>query len=237
MDEHRATILTVDDEESIRDILCRKLQSLGYNCEVAADGNEALWKAFMQDFDLVLMDIKMPGLSGMEVLPKLATDHPDTCVIMLTAISDIQTAVEAMKLGAYDYLTKPFNLDDLVMRVERALERRRLVLENREYQQRLEEKVEQQAGKIRQYHSEAEQALSREQAALAELEAARLALMEGPCEAGEGEAPTSKHSAGFTKKLTQLLGNKSQEQSRDPIDEAARPDATSAEGQTQSTNV
>jgi len=211
MDEHRTTILTVDDEESIRDIICRKLRSLGYHCEVASDGNEALWKAFMQDFDLVLMDIKMPGLSGMEVLPKLATDHPDTCVIMLTAVSDIQTAVEAMKLGAYDYLTKPFNLDDLVMRVERALERRRLTLENREYQRRLEQRIEEQAGKLRQYCSQTEQALGREQAALAELEAARQSLGEDPPEPGrDDESP--KPSLGLARKLSSLLGSRDADQ-------------------------
>ena len=173
MEEARGTILIVDDEGSIRDILCRKLESEGYNCVVAVNGREALWKAFMQDFDLVLMDIKMPGLSGMEALPKMVTDHPDTCVVMLTAVSDLETAVEAMKVGAYDYLTKPFNMDDLIMKVERALERRRLVLENREYQLRLEQRIEQQAGQIRQYHSEAAEALVREQEALTELEATR----------------------------------------------------------------
>ena len=155
---------------------------------VAASGTEALWEAFMRDFDLVLMDIRMPGLSGMETLPKMVTDHPDTCVVMLTAVSDTETAVEAMKLGAYDYLTKPFNMDDLVMRVERALERRRLVLENKEHQLRLEQKVEQQAGKLQQYHSEAMDALVREQAALAELQATR------------------RSRRGFARKLSQILG-------------------------------
>ncbi len=188
MEEAGGTILIVDDEGSIRDILCRKLQSEGYDCVVAANGKEALWKAFMQDFDLVLMDIKMPGLSGMEVLPKMVTDHPDTCVVMLTAVADIETAVEAMKVGAYDYLTKPFNMDDLVMKVERALERRRLVLENREYQLRLEQRVERQARQIQQYHSEATEALVREQAALAELEATR------------------RSRKGFARKLSQILG-------------------------------
>jgi DNA-binding NtrC family response regulator len=236
MEERRATILTVDDEESIRDILCRKLQSLGYNCEVAADGNEALWKAFMHDFDLVLMDVKMPGLSGMEVLPKIITDHPDTCVIMLTAISDIQTAVEAMKLGAYDYLTKPFNLDDLVMRVERALERRRLVLENREYQRQLEQKVEQQAGKIRHYHSAAEDALTREQAALAELEAARLSLSNEPHAEEQEGSPSSRTGPGFTRKLTHLLGGRNTDQLDDAGNGPARPEETSEEGQAQSSH-
>jgi response regulator RpfG family c-di-GMP phosphodiesterase len=169
MDETKLAILVVDDEESIRSLLRRKLGADGYECDIAADGKEALWKAFMKDFDLVLMDIKMPGLSGMEALPQMVTDHPDTSVVMLTAVADAKTAVEAMKLGAYDYLTKPFDLDDLSMRVRRALERRRLVLENREYQRRLEERLQRQEGQIQNYHQEAMKSLSREQEAINKL--------------------------------------------------------------------
>ena len=121
MSEAKATILIIDDEEPIRNAVSRKLQSEGYNCVIATDGNEALWKVFMQDFDLMLLDIKMPGMSGMEVLSQVVTNNPDIGVVMITAIGDSQTAVEAMKLGAYDYVTKPFNLDDLVIRVERGL--------------------------------------------------------------------------------------------------------------------
>jgi DNA-binding NtrC family response regulator len=173
MDEGDATILVVDDEESIREVLCRKLRSRGYTCEAAADGEEALWRAFMCDFDLVLMDVRMPKMSGMDVLPRMVVDHPDTSVLMLTAIADTQTAVEAMKLGAYDYVTKPFNMDDVLLRVEKALERRRLLLENREYQRRLEERVQRQVGEMRKSNHEAEIALNREREALAELEALR----------------------------------------------------------------
>jgi len=166
MDEKNATILIVDDEEPIRNAVSRKLQAEGYNCVIAVDGKEALWKAFMQDFNLVLLDIKMPGMSGMDLLAQMGVDHPDTGVVMITAIGDSQTAVEAMKLGAYDYVTKPFNLDDLVIRVGRALERRRLVLENREYQARLEQKIERQTGQIDKYFHEAVDALSREEMAV-----------------------------------------------------------------------
>jgi putative two-component system response regulator len=167
MEEAEVTILIVDDEDAIRSMLTRKLELEGYNCEVAVDGKEALWKAFMKDFDLVLMDIKMPGMSGMEALPQMVTDHPDTCVIMITAVADAKTAVEAMKLGAYDYVTKPFDLDDLSMSVRRALERRRLVLENREYQRHLEQKVKQQVEQ--EYYNQAIQAVSHEQIVLDKL--------------------------------------------------------------------
>ncbi len=172
MDEVKGMILIVDDEEPIRNAVSRKLQAEGYSCVTAADGEDALWKAFMQDFALVLLDIKMPGMSGMEVLSRVIIDHPDTGVVMITAVGDSQTAVEAMKLGAYDYVTKPFNLDDLVMRVERALERRGLVLENREYQLRLEQKLEQQTGQVQQYYHEAIKALANEEMALKKLSGA-----------------------------------------------------------------
>jgi DNA-binding NtrC family response regulator len=208
MSEARGKILIVDDEESIRDILARKLQSEGFDYQTAADGKEALWKLFMEDFHLVLMDIKMPGLSGMEALPKIVTDHPDTCVVMITAISDIQTAVEAMKLGALDYLTKPFNLDDLLIRVERALERRRLLMENREYQHRLEQKVERQVGQIQQYHDEAMGALSREQAALAELDAIRTPGSDQDCTDMEGLEGSASSVKDLAKKLSHLLGSR-----------------------------
>jgi DNA-binding response OmpR family regulator len=127
MEEDKPTVLIVDDEESIRSILARKLESDGYNCEVAADGKEALYKASMKSFDMVLLDINMPGLSGIEVLRRLTADYPDTCVIMITAMADTKIYIEALRLGSYDYVTKPFDLDDVSIRVKRALEIRRLV--------------------------------------------------------------------------------------------------------------
>ena len=211
MVEARGKILIVDDEESIRDILSRKLQSEGFDLETAADGKEALWKLFMEDYALVLMDIKMPGLSGMEALPKIITDHPDTCVVMITAVADIQTAVQAMKLGALDYLTKPFNLDDLLIRVERALERQRLLLENKEYQQRLEQKVERQVGQIQQYQDEALGALSREQAALAELEAMRALPLDEAAAAAETAGETANSVRDLGRRLSQMFGSRSPE--------------------------
>lgn len=208
MEEVKGTILIVDDEESIRNILCRRLQEEGYSCEAAADGKEALWKAFVRDFDLALMDIKMPGMSGMETLPQLITDHPDTCVIMMTAVVDTETAVEAMKLGAYDYVTKPFDLDDLSMRMGKALEKRKLTLENREYQQRLEEKVKQHVEQMQQYYQESVAALTREQIALEESHNART-VQQGDASTGAGVAVKSKEASPvreFARKLSQLFG-------------------------------
>lgn len=208
MAQARGKILIVDDEESIRDILSRKLQSEGFDLQTAGDGKEALWKLFMEDYALVLMDIKMPGLSGMEALPRIITDHPDTCVVMITAVADIQTAVQAMKLGALDYLTKPFNLDDLLIRVERALERRRLLLENREYQKKLEQRVERQVGQMQQYQDEALDALSREQAALAELDAMRTLPVDEDEAAAERAGETANSVRELGRRLSQLFGSR-----------------------------
>lgn len=118
MDEARKRVLIVDDEESIRNILGRKLETEGYECVVISDGKEALETASTQHFDLVITDVKMPGLSGIDVLTQIIADHPDTAVIMITAVANTQTAVEAMKLGAHDYVIKPFDLDDLSMRIK-----------------------------------------------------------------------------------------------------------------------
>jgi PAS domain S-box-containing protein len=137
----RGTILVVDDEESVRNILARKLRSDGYDCTLATDGKQAVDTVARQHFDLVLTDVKMPGMSGIEVLSQIVEEHPDTGVVMITAMADAHTAVEAMKLGAYDYVTKPFDLETLGLRVEKALERRRLMQENKDYRLLLSEQA------------------------------------------------------------------------------------------------
>ena len=119
----RERILVVDDEESVRILLKRTLTEAGYDVVTAANGQEALDKVSQLQVRVVLSDIKMPGISGIEVLKKLTADHPDICVIMATAVTDTQTAIDIMKLGAYDYISKPFNQDDLLMRVRKAIEK------------------------------------------------------------------------------------------------------------------
>ncbi|MEE8372669.1 MAG: ATP-binding protein [Dehalococcoidia bacterium] len=141
MQSSKGTILVVDDEESVRNIVARKLRSDGYDCELASNGREAVETAARQHFDLVLTDVKMPGMSGIEVLSQMVADHPDTGVVMITAMADAHTAVEAMKLGAYDYVTKPFDLETLGLRIEKALERRKLLQENKDYRLLLSEQA------------------------------------------------------------------------------------------------
>jgi putative two-component system response regulator len=149
MTAKKGVILLVDDEEVIRRLLEQRLSSEGYRCEQAADAEEALEKLKAGSIELVILDIRMPGKSGVELLPEIKAKYPDTAVIMATAVDDANTAINCMKAGAYDYLTKPFNLEEVGFSVRRALERRRLKLENRDYQQHLEQKVEEQAQKIR----------------------------------------------------------------------------------------
>ncbi|MDD5591338.1 MAG: response regulator [Dehalococcoidales bacterium] len=145
----KETILIVDDEEAIRKLLGRKLVSMGYWCREAGSAAQAIDELQAGAVALVLLDIKMPGKSGVQLLPEIRAVYPDTVVIMATAITDTNIAVHCMKHGAYDYVTKPFNLGGVALSVERALEQKRLEMENREYQQHLEERVSQQAEKIR----------------------------------------------------------------------------------------
>jgi putative two-component system response regulator len=147
--EQQETLLIVDDEPAIRRLLCQKLSREGYLCQEASDAEQTLNMLATNPIALVLLDIKMPGKSGTEVLPEIKSGYPDTVVIMATAIIDINVAIQCLKQGADDYICKPFNLEELSLAVQRALDRRRLQLELREYQQFLEEKVEEQTEEIR----------------------------------------------------------------------------------------
>ena len=167
----RGTVLIVDDEESIRNDLYQRLLTEGYSCAVVVDGTETLKTASVQDFDVVLLDMDLPGKSGMEILSRIVAEHSDTCVVMMTTATDIKTAIRAIRLGAYDYVIKPLDMDDVVMRVEKALERRRLVLENKEYHFQLEQKVELEVAQIQKYLCEAVESSSFEKTTLDKLDA------------------------------------------------------------------
>ena len=160
--EKKTHILVVDDEETVRNLIQRTLVEAGYNVVTAANGQEAMDKVSQLMPGAVLLDIKMPGMSGMEVLQQITTNWPETCVIMATAVADAQTAVEAMKLGAYDYITKPFNLDDMVLTVQRAIEKRDLRLENERHQLELERRVREHTERLQQQFVELVETLARE---------------------------------------------------------------------------
>ncbi len=127
-----ASLLIVDDEEIIIRSCQRILGDPCYVVDCVADGWSALKKVDETTYDVVVLDVMMPGMGGLEVLQHIKERHPDTDVIMMTGLSEIETAVKAMKLGAFDYLSKPFDPEELRLVVERALERRRLLQENRD---------------------------------------------------------------------------------------------------------
>jgi putative nucleotidyltransferase with HDIG domain len=134
-------ILIVDDDPTIRDLLTEGLSESGYRVTAAGDGAEGLAALSRNGFQLVVSDIDMPEVDGVQLLQRAKEIRPDVEVIMLTGVVDVETAIQSMRLGACDYLTKPFNLAEVRITVERALEKRRLILENREYQKHLEDKV------------------------------------------------------------------------------------------------
>jgi putative nucleotidyltransferase with HDIG domain len=149
MPNHEQKILIVDDEPMIRRLLHVKLSRLGYRCEEAGNAIEALDKMTTYSADLIMLDMKMPGKSGMELLADLKANYPNTAVIMATAVAEANLAIQCMRLGADDYITKPFNLDEVALNVEKTLEKRMLEQQIKEYQEQLQQKVEQQTGEIR----------------------------------------------------------------------------------------
>lgn len=136
-----AKILVVDDETYVREIICRRLTADGYVCEQAADAETALTMLGSGTYECVLSDINMPGMDGIELLRKIGQNGSGVAVIMITGAPDLDGALEAMRLGAHDHLAKPLNLEHLSLTVDRAIEKKRLVEENREHQRNLETKV------------------------------------------------------------------------------------------------
>lgn len=122
-------ILVVDDDENLRWVLKTQLEELGYTVSTAAEGEEALAAIEKEAPALVLTDLKMPRVSGMELLDRIRTEYPEVPVVMITAFGTIQSAVQAMRAGAYDYLTKPIDFEELALVVNRVLEHFRLVAE------------------------------------------------------------------------------------------------------------
>src|SRR3989442_12998307 len=134
------TILVVDDEEIMREILETLLTREGYDVRVASSGAEGLELARSLPFDAAIVDIMMPGLNGIETLDELKRIDEDLAVLIITAYASVESAISAMKNGAFDYITKPFKNDEVLVVVRNALERRRLVTENRTLRQNIQER-------------------------------------------------------------------------------------------------
>ncbi len=153
-------ILVVDDEQAIRDVLREGLTDSGFICEDAPDGLAALEKLKSNGFSLVVSDIDMPGMDGVSLLREIKATRPDTEIILLTGVVDVETAIRSIRMGATDYITKPFTLSEVRITVERALEKRRLILENREYRRTLEERVAERTAELIRKNGEVEDLFS-----------------------------------------------------------------------------
>jgi response regulator RpfG family c-di-GMP phosphodiesterase len=143
-------ILIVDDEKMICSVLARRLNREGYGCVMADNGREALGHFYKDAFSLIISDIKMPEIDGIELLRRVKEMSPRMMVIIMTAYPEIDMAVEAMRAGAYDFIIKPVDLDLVVLSVKKALEKKKLEEEVEAYHKNLERLVEERTAEIRQ---------------------------------------------------------------------------------------
>src|SRR3954463_7415470 len=195
-------ILVVDDEETIREIVSSMLTTAGYKCKQAGSGMEAL--ALLEsgeEFELMLSDLMMANLDGIGLLERTKEKYPDMPVVMVTAVHDISVALAAIRNGAYDYLLKPFEREQLVATVRRAMENRRLKLENRAYQVNLETLVAARTEQLRQAMSDLERSYDITLEALGDALDLKDAETEGH----------SKRVTAFTIAIARAMGLSSQE--------------------------
>jgi putative two-component system response regulator len=141
-------ILIVDDEKTVRRSLNKCLTRSGFSCDEASNAKEALDNLNSHPADVVILDIMMPGTSGSELLPEIKESFPDTAVVMATAVVEPDTIINCMKNGAYDYITKPFDVNQLINDIEMVLKKRQLELNLKEKRQVLEGKVDEQAKEL-----------------------------------------------------------------------------------------
>ncbi|MGA2260426.1 MAG: sigma-54 dependent transcriptional regulator [Acidobacteriota bacterium] len=135
-------ILVIDDEDYMREIVRQALERAGFMVEEAANGANALEMMRKYPYDVIITDLRLPGVQGEKLLQEALTIFPETIVIIMTGYGNIQTAVDAIRVGAYDYLPKPFQLDEMVMRVEKGLQDRRLKSENSLFRSELQDKFQ-----------------------------------------------------------------------------------------------
>lgn len=143
-------ILIVDDEEVICNVVAKRLTREGYSCVTANNGKEALNQFYKGTYSLIITDVRMPEMNGIELLKKVKAINPNMMVIVVTAYPEIDLAVGAMRLGAYDFIIKPADLDLIVHSVKKAMERKRLEDEVETYQKNLERLVEERTGRLQQ---------------------------------------------------------------------------------------
>jgi len=140
--------LIVDDEPRLRQVMVHLMRGDGFQCVEASNGLEALEQLATHSVALVLSDLRMPKMDGLELLRELRSRYPDVAAVMITAVADVEIAVNCLAIGAADYVVKPYQLEDVRARVAQALEKRRLILENRAYRESLEQRVTVQARRL-----------------------------------------------------------------------------------------
>jgi putative two-component system response regulator len=153
-DQAERSILIVDDEKAVIAITERYLSQMGYSCITADSGLEALEKLRKYPCALALCDVRMPGMDGIELLKRIKEYDKDMAVVMVTAVDDRKTAMQAMREGAYDYVIKPSPLEEILISVQRALQNRQLILDKRDYQRNLERKVEERTRELAEKNEE-----------------------------------------------------------------------------------
>jgi len=147
-------ILIVDDEKDIRELLLRVLTRIGgFHIELAENGEDALRKISKDSYDLVLTDLKMPKVDGLQLVDEIARIKPETLTVLMTGHGSIDSALEAMKRGASDYLTKPLNLDELIMRLRKVVDQKHRFVSLKDYAGELE-KANEEVRKVDQIKSE-----------------------------------------------------------------------------------
>ena len=161
MSDAPVTCLVVEDEPSVREVVARVLEGARYRVLQAGSGGEALalLEREHERVELVISDLQMPGMDGAELLGEVRRRWPDIGTVIVTGVAELSTGVQLLQAGAYDYITKPFGIDEVIARVRQALEKKRLVAENRRYQLHLAELVRQQASRIEELFLEAVQTL------------------------------------------------------------------------------
>ena len=142
MSTEKRTVLIVDDDAQVREVLHQIFLSADYQCLLAGDGREAVGIFTATRPPLTITDLRMPVMDGIGLLRGVRQIDADAAVVVLTGAPDVKTAIDALRLGAYDFIVKPVNVDELLIAAERAIERRQLLIERREYQQMLERRVD-----------------------------------------------------------------------------------------------
>jgi response regulator RpfG family c-di-GMP phosphodiesterase len=150
-------ILIVDDDRQVREVLHQIFLSAGYKCHLAEDGRQGVTAFAEARPQLVVTDLKMPVMGGIELLQQIRGSDGDAAVIVLTGAADVKTAIDSLKLGAYDFIMKPVNVEELLIAADRALERRQLLIERRAYQEKLERRVEEATQHLTAAYQELEQ--------------------------------------------------------------------------------